>query len=439
MRAPLFSFSGLRVGIFMTSALRVVSGYLSGQVLLLPTDRIFTVGTSLESDFVLFGRNIAKLHCKVSPNKEGSHRLETLRDAIVNFNNSDVQRLELQDGDHLLIGDCGMVYHKSIEDQDDDESELKQVPDRRLLAKKSLENYRILRKIQMTEMDVTYMALDPETKKRVSVRIFKTEHINNNKLVERFLSRAMVGLTISNPHFAEIHTIGVAHSNCFIVSELVEDQTKFARFLRDKTPMPVFEAIDFVKNFCEALKHARSRKILVGRRKPSGIFVIHDNRIKITNFDLSNELQEAIVKTTAFQDFLKDKFQGRKEINELSSEHQKLDRLEREPKGIQDMPDEGVDIMMAGRVLYQLLSGKQFQPKTATKIIIDGYGRNAPVPGDENKIELVRGGPFKEYPRDILMVLAKMVTADARKRFKSLDEAMSTLTKHLTESPKDLS
>lgn len=422
----------------MTSALRVVSGYLTGRVLLLPGNRSFTVGTSLECDFVLFGRNISKLHCRIVPNSDGGHRLEAIRDSVVGFKNGNVQRLELEDEDALEIGDCGLVYHAEL-DREQSKTDYKVVPDRRLLAEKSLDNYRILRKIQMTDMDVTYMAVDPATNKRVSIKLFKTEHMNSPKIIQRFLSRAMVGLTLSHPHFAEVHLIGTAHGNCFVVSELVEDQAKFERFLRDKTPMPVVEALAFVKDFAEALKHARSRKILVGRRKPSGIFVAKANRLRIANFDLSVELQEVLTETAAFQDFLTEKFQSRQSDVVLSAEHTKLDRLQREPKGIQNMPDEGVDIMMAGRIFYQLLSGKSFSPKTATKIIIDGYGRNAPDPENEEKIQLLRAGPFKEYPRDVLMVLAKMVTADARKRFKSLDEVITTLQKHLMESSKDLS
>jgi serine/threonine protein kinase len=421
----------------MTSALRVVSGYLAGRVLLLPNNRAFTVGTSLESDFVLFGRNIAKIHCRVKPDGEGGHSLETLKAAVVRFKDHDLQRLELQDADAIEVGDCGMVYLSNIESESFEE-EVKVVPDRRLLAHKSLDNYKILRKIQMTDMDVTYMALDHSRNKRVSVRLFKTEHMNNEALVERFLSRAMVGLTMSNPHFAEVHTIGTAHGNCFIVSELVEDQNKFERFLRDKTPLPVFEALAFVKNFTEALKHARQRRILIGRRKPSGIFVLRANRIKIANFDLSLQLQSALLDTAAFQDFFQEKFQGRQKLNVIPEQHKKFNRLDREPKGIQQMPDEGVDIMMAGRILYQLLSGKPFQAKTATKIIIDGYGRNTPMAGEEDKVQLVRVGPFEEYPREVLMALAKMVTADARKRFKSLDEVIATITKHLTGSDRSI-
>jgi serine/threonine protein kinase len=409
----------------MTAALHAVSGYLEGRLLLLPEDRCISVGTSLESDFVLFGDDINKTHCKLEILPELRCEISTTGSSTVNVGGREVSSAMLSDNDTITIGSNEFLFLRSSESAPEN-----LVIDRRLLARKDLDDYQILRKVQMSEIDVCYMAAHKVTEERVTIRMFKTEHSNNEKMVRRFLGRALVGLGLSHPRFAEIYKIGSMHGGCFVVSEFVEEGLKFERFVKERTPLEVDEALAFLRSLTETLIYARSRRIIVARRKPSGVFMLRDNRLKVSSFDLSEELELDVTRTSTYRDFLQEKFHFEAPFT-ISGEHEKLDRIEREPRNLVELSDEGFDINFLGRVLYQSLTGSSFHPDKATKIIIDGYGRNVSEGGI---IRLSRSGPLANQPRDLLMVLARMVTADPKKRFATMAEADESLTKLLLES-----
>lgn len=414
----------------MTAALRAISGYLEGRLLWLPSDRSVTVGTSLESDLVLAGEQVSRCHCRVEPKGSDSHVVEAIRNAAVRFRNGRVAQLELQDGDTFGIGDNDFVYVAAADSNSEENRAFTE--DRRLLASRDLESYRILRKVQMNEIAVTYMGAHKQTGERISIRLFKTEHLNNKVQVQRFLSQAMVGMTLNHPRFAETIAIGSAHGSCFVVSELIEDNLKLERFLRDRAPLDLNASLSLVRSLAQALIYARKRKVIVGRRKASGIYVLRDLRIKVSHFDLTAELEDSLCSTQAYQDFLGEKFAVEGKF-ETSEEHSKLNRVDREPKSLSESGDEGVDIMLLGRTLYQLLCGLIFQAKAATKHIIEGYGKA--VASESGKF--TRSGPLAGIPRNALMVLARMVTADPKKRFGSVAEADEALLKILTAAAAD--
>lgn len=431
----------------MTAALRVTTGYLEGSLLILPRDHSVTVGCSLERDFILFGADVEKIHCRISPSEDGGHVIESVRDAPVLFKSTPIHQLQLQDGDPIRIGEHGFTYladvHHASENglgdessADGDEGSLLEEDvlnelgvrtiDRRLLARKRLENYQIIRKVQMTDLDVTYLALDKARKRRVSVRIFKTEHSNNVAMIRRFLTRAMVRLTLTQKAFSQVHTIGNLFGSCFVVMEYVEGGVKLERFLREKTPLKPLDALRFVAAFVDVMTIARERKLLVARRKPSGIYVDKHRRIKVSQLDLSVALEESIAATEAFLDFRTKHF--RSEALVVQAEHVKLDRREREPDSLKNLPDSSVDIMWLGRLYFQVLTGKGFDSEAGVQAIVDGYGRPLPVANrageesDTNTVKLVRKGALARVPRDQLTLLARMVTSDPRKRFPGLAE-----------------
>lgn len=399
----------------MTSALRVTSGPLDGRVLLLPDDRAITIGASLECDLVLFNSEIWKEHVRVEPRNNGGHRVEAIDDAPVQVGAEAIKKRALENGDEVKISDSVFVYEKEHKgDGDDDHA------DRRLLATRTLADYRILRKVQMTELDVTYMGEPIGGGQRVAIRLFKAEHLGNQALARRFLSRAMAALSLNHPQFSTIYRIGSLHGACYVVKELVEDQMRWERFVRDKSPLSPKSAVKIGLRLVDLLSFARTRRLLVARRKPTGLYVLRRNRLHVANFDLSRELEDSIVKTAAFNDFLEANFQFDSGW-ERGDEHDKLDRLEREPKGLQEQGVEGIDVQMIGRFVFQLLTGRVFDVKNGNRIIIEGYGQG----GTAN-----RKGPLAETPKDLVLLLAKLVTGDAGKRVPSLEatsEALSEL------------
>jgi len=418
----------------MTSALQVTSGYLAGRVILLPVGRTLLVGSAVERDFVLFGANISRLHAKLTLVGD-NHRLEALGENSIAVDGKQVKSLTLGEGLEFQLGEHNFKVHGDLESEPHDglchgceatlgEADLgafcQRCLDRRLYARRDIGDYHILRKVQTTDSYVSYLALDRKSRQRVTLRLLRTEHFNNKRMVRRFLSNAMAALMLSHPGFLKVMAIGSMHGACYVVMEQFEGMVKLERIMREETPLPPAEAMKVAAGLGEALSVGREKGFLVARSKPSGVHIGRDRSVKITSFELSPELELAISETEAYQDFLSSRFRL-EETEDLGAEHGKLDRFNRESSKVTELGQESLDIYLLGRIFYQLLAGESYDPKKAVQAIIDGYGGKGPDGG--------RKGPLQEVPKELLTLLARLVTGDASKRCKTMSDALAALEK----------
>ena len=202
--------------------------------------------------------------------------------------------------------------------------------------------------------------------------------------------------------------------------ELVEDSLKLERFLRAQAPLSAKVSVKLTHSLIDIVAYARAHGVLVGRRRPSGIYVQRDGALKVADFDLSNELFASIVETGVFDDFRAQHF-APSEPHGFGENHDKLDHLERESEDCFDVFPEASDLLWLGRMFFQMLSGQDYHFESAHRLIVEGYGR-----ANEEGV-LCREGALKGCPRDVLVVLARMMSSEAGKRFKTLAEARAVL------------
>src|SRR5205823_4455878 len=82
------------------AALRVTKGYLKGRVIVVPDDRPFVLGSSLEADLTMFGTGVAEKHATFRPTDEGRHLLVPTDGATVLVDGDEVS----EEGQELLDG-----------------------------------------------------------------------------------------------------------------------------------------------------------------------------------------------------------------------------------------------------------------------------------------------------------------------------------------------
>jgi hypothetical protein len=297
--------------------------------------------------------------------------------------------------------------------------------DRRLHAARSLDRYRVLRKIGANEDEITYLAQDqddPET--RVSLRMLKADRQVDPRHVRRFLARGLVGLVVIHPRFLATHAIQAAHGILHVVLDF-HDGKKLERLVRERGPRSPGLALDVTHQLGVVLRHARSKRLIVAKRKRSGVIIDRKGQVKVAAFDLVRELEDTAVATLAFADVASrcgldpDALRAAGPLTLKTEEEARLSRL----------APETAEVQGAARILFQLVTGRPFQVgpalqelRAATNRLGPGKGP-LPPPPQGSKVRDVA-----TLPNEVVRLLDRALVPMGPERITTL-EAFERLTR----------
>jgi hypothetical protein len=370
----------------MPAALKALEGYLTKRVLVLPSTGPFLIGRSPEADLTLFGPELEDRQVVLVPDG-GGHRIVPVASRHPTRVKGEVLRAArvLRDGDVIKVGrhvfayaaagtgepggacaSCGaavepgatgaLALAKGVVCQ--------RCVDRRLSATRELERYRVLRKAGLNEEELTYLAVDKEESERVALRILKAERQADPRRVRRFLARALVGMVVDHPNFASVRAIQARRGVCFVVLDWHEG-VKLERLVRERAPLAPAAALVVANQLAGVLLHARGRKLVVAKRRRTGVIIDRRLWVKVMAFDLTPEVEAAAVATAAFREvaarcgFDPDLVSSARPIPPKNEDEARLFRL----------APETAEVFSVGRILYQLITNKPFQPGPTLKEI----------------------------------------------------------------------
>jgi hypothetical protein len=458
----------------VTAALRVLNGYLKGRVILLPDDRAFFIGSSLEADLTIFGTGIIDRHVKIEPLEDGTHRaVPTEETAKLAVDEEAVEEdgKDLMDGDTITLGKHKLRYlpllsssaiKTSNEFTPDESGET--VPgeqrclscgdtlgpdpdavgkadtaslhalnfvdgtvcprcvDRRLMMQRDLGEFRVLRKTASNELEVTYLATEVKTGRRVGLRILKAERCGDEVIVRRFLVRALVGYALGHPNFVEVISVSATKGITFVVMEHVESAQKLERIIRDKSPIKADRALLIVNQLSEVLRFARERGVVVAKRKKTGILVDKRGWVKVLSFDVTREVEERIAKSPAF-----DQLAHGGTNNPYTAPRP-------EPESLLRLAPERAEILGLARIFFQLLTGRDYDPTTAVRAIKKAMERPvsaglAPAPPKERKARLAVEATLEHVPKSVVITLSRLLAAPSDPGSLATLESVAAATK----------
>jgi len=140
-------------------------------------------------------------------------------------------------------------------------------------------------------MGVVYVAEDTHLGRRVAVK-FSTASPENTQFRARFLLEARAASALNHPHIAGIYDYGeTPEGHPFIVMELVSGEDLY-QVLRSG-PMPVGQSLRIVEQAAEALGEAHRQGIAHRDIKPSNIVLGERGEVKVLDFGLAKQMQEA--------------------------------------------------------------------------------------------------------------------------------------------------
>ena len=155
----------------------------------------------------------------------------------------------------------------------------------------TVSHYRILSQLGHGGMGVVYVAEDTHLGRRVAVK-FSNASPENTQFRARFLREARAASALNHPHIAGIYDYGeTPEGHSFIVMELVSGEDLFHVLRRG--PMPVEQSLRVVEQAAEALGKAHRQGIAHRDIKPSNIVLGERGKVKVLDFGLAKQMQEA--------------------------------------------------------------------------------------------------------------------------------------------------
>jgi uncharacterized RDD family membrane protein YckC len=154
---------------------------------------------------------------------------------------------------------------------------------------KTIGEYNLVRRLGGGGMGDVWEAEHAETGRRVAIKLLSERLPRSSETVARFLREGRTAAAVSHPRSTFVFAAGESDGQPYIVMELMPGRT-LADVVREKGPLPLARAVDYVLDISEGLQAAHALGLIHRDVKPSNCFLDGDGRVKVGDFGLSKSL-----------------------------------------------------------------------------------------------------------------------------------------------------
>ena len=141
-------------------------------------------------------------------------------------------------------------------------------------------------------MGAVYKARHLDLDRVVAVKILPAEIENEEAFTERFAREARALAKLNHPNIVSVFDFGQINDQYYFLMEFVDGTN--LRSVIDSGNIEPHEALDIVRQLCDALEYAHSQGVVHRDIKPENILVDKSGRIKIADFGLAKLLDESV-------------------------------------------------------------------------------------------------------------------------------------------------
>ena len=153
--------------------------------------------------------------------------------------------------------------------------------------------YRVVERLSSGGMGVLYLARDPAIDRTVAIKVARVSSV---ELRERFLREARATGRLNHRNIVTIYDVGEHDGEPFIAMEYVPGRT-LAEIIRRKTPLPLPERLQMLRELCEGLAYAHGQGIVHRDVKPANLIARDDTgALTILDFGIAR-LADAMTMT----------------------------------------------------------------------------------------------------------------------------------------------
>jgi tetratricopeptide (TPR) repeat protein len=186
-------------------------------------------------------------------------------------------------------------------------------------------------------MGAVYKARDRELGRDIALKVIRPELARNPAIVERFKQELRLSHQVTHRNVIRIYDLGEGNGVKFITMEFIEGKD-LRTIIREKQKFAPEEAVDVIKQVCQALDAAHSVGIIHRDLKPQNIMRDASGRILVMDFGLARTVDgDGMTQSGALVGTM-----------EYMSPEQALGKS----------LDQRSDIFALGLILYEMLTGK---------------------------------------------------------------------------------
>ncbi|MBY0359320.1 MAG: protein kinase [Candidatus Obscuribacterales bacterium] len=272
-------------------------------------------------------------------------------------------------------------------------------------------HYEVLAEIGRGGMGIIYKAMDPRLNRFVAIKQLVLDHVDADKkeeFRERFRREAILAAGMNHANLVSIYDVSIAEDNSYYVMELLEGRSLRQELEeRAERKFTTEEFFPLFKQICSGLSHAHDMGLVHRDIKPDNIFVLHNNKAKITDFGIARSADGA-------------------DQSKLTKPGVMLGTLSYvSPEQLQDASnvDHRADIFSLSVVAYEVLSGQvPFAGDGLTSTMMAIMSKE-PKPANETN---------PDVSSDVAAVIAKAMRKRAEDRYPSVFEFEKEMEKAIT-------
>jgi WD40 repeat protein/serine/threonine protein kinase len=188
------------------------------------------------------------------------------------------------------------------------------------LSGRTIEHYRVIRRIGRGGMGEVYLARDMQLGRMVALKFIAAHRLGSVAVVKQFMHEARATARLSHPGIVTVYGVGEYDGNPYLVLEYLEGQT-----LRQRMREQSFTSTEIARiglSIAEALAAAHEEGVLHRDLKPANVLLPHDGRIRVVDFGVARLVEQG------------EEFTGGPDAGEFASE----DSRPAEPDESEDEP-----------------------------------------------------------------------------------------------------
>jgi Kae1-associated kinase Bud32 len=221
----------------------------------------------------------------------------------------------------------------------------------------TVSHYRILNELGKGAMSIVYLAEDTTLKRRVAIKMLKTDNHS------RLLREARAISPINHPNIATIYEYDeTENGQSFIVMEYVEGETLHDILKRKR--LSISRSVEIAASVAAALSEAHGKGIIHRDIKPSNIIINRRGEVKVLDFGLAKHTENSLTKAVG-----SDSVQAYIETQTREGVIVGTPLYLSPEQALSGPLDERSDIFSLGSVLYECLTGQHpFQAASVIEI-----------------------------------------------------------------------
>jgi eukaryotic-like serine/threonine-protein kinase len=174
--------------------------------------------------------------------------------------------------------ECGTCYDSGSQKCQKEGADLTPLAFPRVLVRR----YRFEQRLGAGGMGIVYESFDTELRRRVAVKLMRSELTVSPEAVARFKREARSAASFTHPNVVTVHDFGIAEGpRAYLVMELLQGST-LRQELDRRGRLTAPRALEILGSVCNAVSAAHHRNLLHRDLKPENIFLACSEGVEIT-------------------------------------------------------------------------------------------------------------------------------------------------------------